>query len=163
MPGGRSAQRLIWRGSLSFEGEDSWGHRVAISADPAEEGARPSDLLPLSLAACLSYDVVVVLRKKRQDLRAMEVVVHSEQEELAPWRFDNRADLRGCRRYRPGGGAASPRARPEELSRAGHHRPDGERRDIHRHHDRTLSARRTFVPGVRETFPLRLLRVHPAM
>ena len=89
MTGGRSAQRLIWRGSLSFEGEDSWGHRVAISADSAEEGTRPSDLLPLSLAACLSYDVVVVLRKKRQDLRAMEVVVDSEQEELAPWRFVN--------------------------------------------------------------------------
>lgn len=87
MPGGRSAQRLNWRGSLSFEGVDSWDHRVAISADPGEEGTRPSDLLPLSLAACLSYDVVVVLRKKRQDLRAMEVVIDSEQEDLAPWRF----------------------------------------------------------------------------
>ena len=47
-------------------------------------GAKASDLLPLSLAACLSYDVVVVLRKKRQDLRTLQVVVASEQEEVSP-------------------------------------------------------------------------------
>jgi putative redox protein len=81
------AQRLVWRGGLSFEGEDSWGHRVAISGDRDQTGAKASDLLPLSLAACLSYDVVVVLRKKRQDLRTLQVVVDSEQEEVLPQRF----------------------------------------------------------------------------
>lgn len=81
------AQRLVWRGGLSFEGEDSWGHRVAISGDRDEVGAKASDLLPLSLAACLSHDVVVVLRKKRQDLRTLQVVVASEQEEVSPKRF----------------------------------------------------------------------------
>jgi putative redox protein len=85
MPAG--TQRLVWRGGLSFEGEDSRGYRVAISGDPNEEGAKPSDLLPLSLAACLAYDVVVVLRKKRQDLRSLQVVVASEQEEALPQRF----------------------------------------------------------------------------
>ncbi len=75
MAGGVTAQRLVWRGGLSFEGEDSWGHRLGISGDSVEEGAKASDLLPLSLAACLSYGVVVVLRKKRQELRTLEVVV----------------------------------------------------------------------------------------
>jgi putative redox protein len=87
MPGGVTAQRLVWRGGLSFEGEDSWGRLVAISGDSAVEGSKPSDLLPLSLAACLSYDVVEVLRKKRQGLRTLEVSVRSEQEDVAPWRF----------------------------------------------------------------------------
>jgi len=87
MAGAVSAQRLVWRGGLSFEGEDSWGHRVAVSGDSAEDGAKASDLLPLSLAACLSYDVVVVLRKKRQDVRSLQVVVASEQQDEAPWRF----------------------------------------------------------------------------
>ncbi|MGD0381450.1 MAG: OsmC family protein [Acidimicrobiales bacterium] len=87
MAGGLTAQRLVWRGGLSFEGEDSWGHHLAISGAPSQDGAKASDLLPLSLAACLSYDVVEVLRKKRQDLRALEVVVHAEQEEASPWRF----------------------------------------------------------------------------
>jgi putative redox protein len=81
------AQRLVWRGGVSFEGEDSRGFRFAISGDRDEAGAKPSDLLPLSLAACLAYDVVVVLRKKRQDLRTLQVVVASEQEEEPPQRF----------------------------------------------------------------------------
>ena len=46
------------------------------AATAARDGAKPSDLLALSLAACLSYDVVEVLRKKRQDLHTLEVVVH---------------------------------------------------------------------------------------
>jgi putative redox protein len=87
MSGGITAQRLVWRGGLSFEGEDSWGHVLAISGDNAVDGSKPSDLLVLSLAACLSYDVVEVLRKKRQGLRSMEVMVRSEQEDVAPWRF----------------------------------------------------------------------------
>ncbi len=98
MSGGVSTQRLVWRGALSFEGEDSWGHRVLISGDRAEEGVKPSDLLVLSLAACLSYDVVEVLRKKRQDLHTLEVVVASEQHDVAPWRFTRvalRFDVRG--------------------------------------------------------------------
>ena len=87
MSGGPTEQRLVWRGGLSFEGIDSGGHRVAISGDNALDGAKPSDLLVLSLAACLSYDVVEVLRKKRQDMHALEVVVTSEQEDASPWRF----------------------------------------------------------------------------
>jgi uncharacterized OsmC-like protein len=78
MSGGPTAQRLVWRDGLSFEGIDSWGHRVAISGDSALDGAKPSDLLVLSLAACLSYDVVEVLRKKRRYMHALEVVVASE-------------------------------------------------------------------------------------
>jgi len=87
MAGEVTSQRLVWRGGLLFEGEDSRGHRVAISGDATREGMKPSDLLPLSLAACLSYDVVEVLRKKRQDLRTLEVTVSSEQDDVAPWRF----------------------------------------------------------------------------
>lgn len=104
MPAG--AQRLVWRGGLSFEGEDSRGHRLGISGDPSQDGAKPSDLLPLSLAACLAYDVVVVLRKKRQDLRSLEVVVASEQEEASPQRF-----VRIALRFAVGGDVALDAAR----------------------------------------------------
>jgi putative redox protein len=82
-----TTQRLVWCGGLSFVGEDSRGHRVAISGENGAEGAKPSDLLALSLAACLSYDVVEVLRKKRQGMRTLEVTVWSEQETTSPRRF----------------------------------------------------------------------------
>jgi putative redox protein len=80
-------QRLVWERGLSFEGEDSRGFHLAISGDPEIEGAKPSDLLPLALASCLAYDVVVVLGKKRQELRSLEVVLHSLQDDLPPLRF----------------------------------------------------------------------------
>jgi putative redox protein len=83
-----SEQRLRWLGDPSpeprFEGADANGRRIAIGGD---EGARGSDLLPVSLAACTAYDVVVILRKQRQDLRGLEVVISSEQDPDPPWTF----------------------------------------------------------------------------
>ncbi len=80
-------QRLVRRRGLTFEGVDSRGFHLAISGDPEIEGAKPSDLLPLALASCLAYDVVVVLEKKRQELRALVVEIESDQQDAAPFRF----------------------------------------------------------------------------
>jgi putative redox protein len=80
-------QRLVWQRGLLFEGEDSRGFALAISGDPEIQGAKPSDLLPLSLASCLAYDVVVVLQKKRQELATLAVVIESEQDDVPPFRF----------------------------------------------------------------------------
>lgn len=91
-------QRLVWHGGLRFTGVDSWGHEVAIDADPEGAGAKPSDLVPLALAACTAYDIVSILRKQRQDLRALEATIVSTQDADAPWtfrRFDVRYTLRG--------------------------------------------------------------------
>jgi putative redox protein len=80
-------QRLEWTGAdLEFLGHTTWGDPVAIG-EQGGPGAKPSDLLPLSLAACTAYDVVVILRKQRQDLRGLEVVTTTEQELEAPWTF----------------------------------------------------------------------------
>ena len=79
-------QRLVWSGDgQEYEGFTTWGTPVAIGE--AGGGAKPSDLLPLSLAACTAYDVVVILRKQRQTLRALEVLTTSEQEPDPPWTF----------------------------------------------------------------------------
>jgi putative redox protein len=80
-------QRLVWQRGLSFEGEDARGFRFPISGDPAIPGAKPSDLLPLALASCLAYDIVVVLGKKRQQLHRLVVVLQSAQEDIPPLRF----------------------------------------------------------------------------
>ena len=80
-------ERLVWHGGQLYRGQDSRGFDLAISGDPAVAGAKPSDLLPLALASCLAYDVVVVLQKKRQELRSLVVTVQSEQEDVPPLRF----------------------------------------------------------------------------
>ncbi len=81
------SQRLEWQRGLLFEGEDSRLFHLPISGDPEIVGAKPSDLLPLSLAACLAYDVVVVLEKKRQHMTGLTVAVRSEQQDEPPLRF----------------------------------------------------------------------------
>jgi putative redox protein len=79
---------LRWTGDrLQFVGETGYGVPVEVGGDPEGPGAKPSDLLPLSLAACTGYDIVVILRKQRQDLREMRIVVTSTQDPDPPWTF----------------------------------------------------------------------------
>ena len=81
-----SEQRLVWTGEgLQFEGATGYGEPVRIGGEPP--GAKPSDLLPLSLAACTAYDVVVILRKQRQVLRRMDVRITTRQDSEPPWTF----------------------------------------------------------------------------
>ena len=79
---------LAWTGDrIQFVGTTSYGEPVLVGGNRDGPGAKPSDLLPLSLAACTAYDVVVILRKQRQDLHRLEVTVHSTQDPEPPWTF----------------------------------------------------------------------------
>jgi putative redox protein len=83
-------QRLVWlplEGWLQFDAAAAYGEPVRLGGDPEGKGAKPSDLLPLSLVACTAYDVVEILRKQRQEMVAMEVIVDSEQDPDPPWIF----------------------------------------------------------------------------
>lgn len=50
-------------------------------------GVNGSDLLPLSLIGCATWDVLSILRKQRQALSGLRVVAQSEQDPGPPWRF----------------------------------------------------------------------------
>jgi putative redox protein len=79
---------LVWTGDrLQFVGTTTYGDALLVGGDAEGPGAKPSDLLPLSLAACTAYDVVEILRKQRQDLHGLEVTVHSTQDPEPPWTF----------------------------------------------------------------------------
>ena len=79
---------MRWTGErIQFVGETRYGEPVRVGGDHEGPGAKPSDLLPLSLAACTAYDVVEILRKQRQGLRALEAIVTSTQDEDPPWTF----------------------------------------------------------------------------
>ena len=80
--------RLVWTGDrIQFVGTSGYGEPILVGGDVEGPGAKPSDLLPLSLAACTAYDVVEILRKQRQDLLGLEVVAISEQDPDPPWTF----------------------------------------------------------------------------
>jgi putative redox protein len=82
-----STTKLVWHEHFRFTGEDSRGRPVAIDAHLEGKGAKPSDLLPISLAACTAYDIVNILHKQRQKLLELEATIESEQEPDPPWRF----------------------------------------------------------------------------
>ena len=80
--------RLEWTGDrLQFVGQTGYGEPVLIGGNAEGPGAKPSDLLPISLAACTAYDVIEILRKQRQDLRELQVIVTSVQDPDPPWTF----------------------------------------------------------------------------
>jgi putative redox protein len=80
--------RLAWTGDrIQFVGTTGYGGPILVGGDVEGPGAKPSDLLPLSLAACTAYDVVEILRKQRQDLLGLEVVATSVQDPDPPWTF----------------------------------------------------------------------------
>jgi putative redox protein len=83
-----SEVRLSWTGDrLQFVGRTGYGGLVQVGGDVDGPGSKPSDLLPVSLAACTAYDVVVILQKQRQDLRGLEAVITSTQDPDPPWTF----------------------------------------------------------------------------
>lgn len=88
---------LQWTGdadSQMFVGRDSFGHIVVAGSWPKEDEAwtewkasKPSDLLVLSLLSCSSYDVVLILRRQRQQLTGLYVTAEATQADEPPYQF----------------------------------------------------------------------------
>jgi putative redox protein len=87
---------LKWTGedSQMFIGRDSFGHVVISGSWPNVEpgwqewrGLKPSDLLLLSLAACAAHDVVLILKRMRQQLTGLYIAVQGHQLSRPPYTF----------------------------------------------------------------------------
>ncbi len=80
-----------WVASQLMVGVDSFGHPLVMGSWPEQEpewaGLKPSDLLLLAAASCATYDVVMILKKQRQPVAAVEVRCSGEQESEPPYRF----------------------------------------------------------------------------
>ncbi len=111
--------RVAWAGAMRFVGQADSGHAVVMDTTDKVGGqdsaARPSELLLLGLAGCTGMDVVSILRKKRQRVTGLEVVVRADQAESHPRRF-----LGFTVEYRISGTGVDPEAvrRAIELSEA---------------------------------------------
>ena len=71
---------------LVFGGGVTGEKAVTIDGD-GKEGPSPMDTLLVAMAGCTGSDVVVVLKKKRIDLRALRVEVRGERREQEPRRY----------------------------------------------------------------------------
>jgi putative redox protein len=105
-------------GGMQFVGRADSGHALVMDTTAANGGAdsgvRPNELLLIGLAGCTGMDVLSILRKKRQPVTGLEVVVHSKlSESPAPKRM-----VEICVEYRVRGAGVDPEAvrRAIELS-----------------------------------------------
>lgn len=75
--------RTIWQGRMTFTGMADSGFPLTLGTDPSvggdDDGLRPMELVALGLAGCTAMDVISILRKKRQEVIAFEVRVHTEK------------------------------------------------------------------------------------
>ncbi|MFT5219575.1 MAG: putative redox protein [Planctomycetota bacterium] len=80
--------RVKWLDHMSFVGESGSGHSVVMDGAPEAGGRnlgiRPMEMLLLGLGGCTAFDVVMILRKSRQDFVDCEVEIEAERAEQIP-------------------------------------------------------------------------------
>ncbi|MDH5606539.1 MAG: OsmC family protein [Anaerolineae bacterium] len=72
---------LNWKGEgLKFAATANTGGEVGLASgqDEGEPGFRPMEMMAIGLGGCTAMDVLSILKKKRQDVTAFEVQVHTE-------------------------------------------------------------------------------------
>ncbi len=79
---------LNWKGKLRFEAKNEKGLSVNFDA-PVKYGGEDSAPTPMetvlaSLAGCTSFDVVTILKKKRQNVTGYSVETEAERTEEPP-------------------------------------------------------------------------------
>ncbi len=55
------------------------GHHFVIDDPTGNTGAKPIELVAIALAGCTAFDVINILRKKRQQITGYEVSVEADQ------------------------------------------------------------------------------------
>ena len=84
--------KVTWHKGLSFTGSAAGsGYTLPLGAEAEvgglNDGFRPLELFAVGLAGCTGMDVISILQKKRQPVKAFEVRVHAEQAEEHPHVF----------------------------------------------------------------------------
>jgi putative redox protein len=77
-----------WAGEASFEGKSESGHTVVMDGSPEfggrNRGPRPMELLLLGMGGCTAFDVVLILRKGRQDITDCVAQIDAERAPTDP-------------------------------------------------------------------------------
>lgn len=63
------------------------GHHLLLDDAAGNTGAKPIELVAVALAGCTAFDVVNILRKKRQQVTGYEVRVEADQAANSPQVF----------------------------------------------------------------------------
>jgi putative redox protein len=67
-----------------FLASDGRGHHFLIDDAAGNTGPKPIELIAIGLAGCTAFDVIGILRKKRQEVTGYEVRVEADQRTEPP-------------------------------------------------------------------------------
>jgi putative redox protein len=81
------AASAIWTDNDRFVGQASSGHAIVVDAGEKKTASSPVELVLIGLCACTAYDVVNILRKKREEFTAVEVLASGERATGQPMVF----------------------------------------------------------------------------
>ena len=77
-----------WAGDASFVAETESGHQVIMDGSPEfggqNKGPRPMEMLLIGMGGCTSFDVVLILKKSRQDIRDCVAEITAERADIDP-------------------------------------------------------------------------------
>jgi putative redox protein len=81
-----------WSKGLQFNVHDEHGHTMIIDANKQvggfDEGFHPAELLLVSLAGCMSMDIVSIVQKKGGQITSFETTIQGQRAEKHPKRFE---------------------------------------------------------------------------
>ena len=77
-----------WAGDASFVAETESGHQVIMDGSHEfggqNKGPRPMEMLLIGMGGCTSFDVVLILKKSRQDIRDCVAEITAERADTDP-------------------------------------------------------------------------------
>ena len=80
--------RVKWVEQSMFVAESGSGHCVVLDGPPEAGGqnlgVRPMEMVLLGLGGCTAFDVVDILRKKREAVSGCEVLINAERADTVP-------------------------------------------------------------------------------
>ena len=80
--------RIKWVEQVTFLAESGSGHAVVLDGAPEAGGrnlgVRPMEMLLMGLGGCSAFDVVLILRKGREDVSDCVVELEAERAETDP-------------------------------------------------------------------------------
>lgn len=70
--------KVNWTEGMRFDGIAGSAHSIVVDGD-SKAGNSPTELVLIALCGCTGYDVVAILKKKREPFTAVEVSAEAEK------------------------------------------------------------------------------------
>jgi putative redox protein len=79
--------QLKWTDGLQFVARSGSGPAVVIDSSDGGSGVSPMQMVLIGVAGCTAIDVIMIMKKKRADIKRFEVNVAGEMAESYPKRY----------------------------------------------------------------------------